>query len=774
MERAESSHIAATVAEFRGSSLKRPIVLSGGALRLTLEADGEVSSLHSGKETRFLFGKQSIHLFKFQAGIRVPARKEDFSITVTPFEATFRTRVFNCIDLSQVARLHSGESSGYVRALKLANTGQEPIRVLILSSNDPTAVNFGPWEEPGTIGVNAFNRGDHVAIDEVADGTGVRVIGAMPAPRITFMTRDVTRVAELLQRGDLPDSTAGMTGQLMILTLHEVELKPMASSEITFVSMYHASRLEEAVSTFNRVVVKPDLVQTPASRAILLSSDQALANAFRWSSAGVESLDSQPEMLDRLDSLPGAWTISPSICLDILNQAKRLLSKKGFLPHSSDSTKEGVLESSLFVLYGSRFLRTAADKKLAKSLYPALKKCAGYLVQKSNSGLIRADPTRPSGWRRRLVISFPSGATSEVNLTVAAALREFAALARESGKGAEAARFREASDGLLSSVRSSLFDHQTGALALNLDSRDRLHREQTIDQAVGLCRMPYDANICGSVVHRLLEKDFETGYGPRVVPSSNEVYFNGSYLEGQLGGYWPRAALAHALLAFSAGFPIIGSRILAGFSKLVTQEALKMGSAPGMIPEWVDVERRRSHGEGTDSVAASRLIECVVTGEIGMSLTEAGAVLRPTDSPETKWLLLLNAWFGEETTTLITRKNRRALVLTTARNASMENRLKMDSFESIEVSSPELFAGQFVDPGQVVCVLNPTGVPHSCSVNFPLRDPVLERHLAADLQEFDPITGEWFKVERTKILPRMRLQTNVEPLGCRVFRLTSP
>ncbi len=774
MERAESSHPAARAAEFRGFALKRPINLTCGAIRLTLEADGEASSLYSGKERRFLFGKQSIHLFKLQAGIRVPARKEDSCITVTPFVATFRTRVFGCIDISQTMRPHFGDTAGYVRSLMLTNTGQEPIRIIILSSNDPTAVNFGPWEKSGTIGVNAFNRGDHVAIDEVADGTGVRVMGARPAPRITFMTRDVSKVAELLQRGDLPDSTAGMTGQLIVMTLHEIELQPMRSSEIIFVSMYHGSRLEVAVSAFNRVVEKPDLVQTPGSRAILLSSDQALANAFSWSSAAVQSLDSQPEMLERLDSLPGAWAISPSIGLGVLNQAKQLLSKKGFLQHSSDSTKEGVLESSLFVLYGSRFLRTAADKKLAKSLYPALKKCAEYLAQKSTNGLVQADPTRPSGWRRRLLIGFPSGATSELNLTVAAALREFSSLARQSGKGGEAARFREASDGLLSSVRSNLLDHQTGALALNLDSRGRLHREQTIDQAVGLCRMPYDANICGSVVHRLLEKDFETGYGPRTVPSSNEVYFNGSYLSGQLGGYWPRAALAHALLAFSAGFPIIGSRTLAGFSKLVTQEALKMGSAPGVIPEWVDIESRRSHGDGTDSVAASRLIECVLVGEIGMNLTENGGDLRPPDSADTKWLLLQNAWFGEEATTLITRRNRRALVLTTARRGSAEKCLKMDSFETVEVSSSELFAGQFVDPGQIVCILNPTGVPHSCTVNFPLRDPVLGRHLTADLQEFDPITGEWFKVERTKILPKMRLQTNVEALGCRVFRLNSP
>jgi hypothetical protein len=740
---------------------------------LTLEGDGETVSLYSGVERRLLFGKQSIRLFKFQSGIRVPSRNEESAITLTPYAATFRTRVFGCVDVSQTARLHCGDSAGYVRTLKLVNNGGEPIRLLTLSLNDPTAVNYGPWEEPGTIGVNAFNRGDHVAIDEVADGTGVRVIGVRPAPRTIFMTRDLGRVEELLRRGDLPGSTAGMTGQLVIATLHEVELQPTASSELVFVSMYHGTRLEDAVSSFNKVVQNPSLVQTPTSRTILLSSDAALDNTFSWSAAALQSLDAQSELLDRLDSLPGAWTISPGVALAVLNQAKQLLSRTGFLPRIRDSTKEGILESSLFVLYGSRFLRMAADKKLSKSLYPALKKCAAYLAERSRTGLIREDPRAPGGWRRRVVEGFPSGSTSEVNLTVAAALTEFSHLARQSGKGAESARFREASDGLTTSVRSKLVD-QAGTLSLNLDSRGRLHREQTIDQAVALYRMPYDANVCGSVVHRLLERDFETGYGPRTVPSSNEVYFNGSYLAGQLGGYWPRGALAYASLAFGAGFPTIGSRVLAACTKLASTGALTMGSPPGALPEWVDIEGKRFHGDGVDPVAASRFIECVVAGEIGINLTEAGVELHPPLATETKWLLLQNAWLGEEGTTFVARKGTSVLVLTTAKKASEKNCLKMGRFEDIEVSSSDLFAGQFVDPGQVVCVLNPTRVTHSCSVNFPLRDPSLAKHLTADQQEFDPVTGEWFNLERARILPRMLIETSVEPLGFRVYRLSAP
>ena len=134
----------------------------------------------------------------------------------------------------------------------------------------------------------------------------------------------------------------------------------------------------------------------------------------------------------------------------------------------------------------------------------------------------------------------------------------------------------------------------------------------------------------------------------------------------------------------------------------------------------------------------------------------------------------MNAWFGEEAITLIARNGRKALVLTTAKKAVTTNSVKMDRFENVEVSTSDLVAGQFIGPGQVLCVLNATGVLHSCSVSFPLRDPSLGKHLAADLQEFDPLTGHWFNVERTRILPLMQLKTSVEPFGWRVFRLVPP
>ena len=141
---------------------------------------------------------------------------------------------------------------------------------------------------------------------------------------------------------------------------------------------------------------------------------------------------------------------------------------------------------------------------------------------------------------------------------------------------------------------------------------------------MGLSFCSPDQNLASSVVHRLLEKDFETGYGPRTVAGSNNLYFSPSYGEGQLGGYWTRAALSHAILAFLTGYPSIGSAQLEKVARLVHLDVERLGGMPGEIPYWIDTERRQIVGSGSDPVAASRFIEAVVFGEAGLSLGSQG------------------------------------------------------------------------------------------------------------------------------------------------------
>ena len=140
----------------------------------------------------------------------------------------------------------------------------------------------------------------------------------------------------------------------------------------------------------------------------------------------------------------------------------------------------------------------------------------------------------------------------------------------------------------------TLKDAESGSLALNLDPKGRLHKEMTADQAVALSYNPIDHNLASSVIHRLLEKDFETGFGPRTVPTTNALYYSPTYGDGQLGGYWTRASLAHALLAYSSGYPSIAGLQLEKVSRLMHSECEKHGRRPRRVP-LLDGPREEDH-----------------------------------------------------------------------------------------------------------------------------------------------------------------------------------
>jgi hypothetical protein len=112
------------------------------------------------------------------------------------------------------------------------------------------------------------------------------------------------------------------------------------------------------------------------------------------------------------------------------------------------------------------------------------------------------------------------------------------------GKGEDAAQFREKSELIVDSLGKRLIDER-GFLGLSFDQSGRLKTDETLDMVVSCYRNPALRSAASSGVHRMLEKDFETGFGPRTVAGSNNLYYSSSYGEGQLGGYWTRADSPH-------------------------------------------------------------------------------------------------------------------------------------------------------------------------------------------------------------------------------------
>ncbi len=748
---------------------KRPITISKRYLKARLDPEGDLLWAFSEKEGRLLFGRESFQVHKVQAGVRVRGSKRECKVRLAPDSVEYFSRPFDSIRLSEAFETVTGDSTALIRRIRISNLAHESIRLVVTTLNDPTTINFrGETDPPGAIGVNAFNRGDHVAMDDLGDDAGARVIGSTPTPRAIYMTRDRLKALEILERGEIPESTAGMSGPVIILTQHQLDIAPQGSEDLVFLSIYDPSRLEGALSTFNEIVsMRGRLPKTQRlPEPFIASSSGDLSFALPWAAAALNSLEGESDLLDRLETIVSLSFVNPGDCSRVLAQAKATQFKNGSLPHSLDGTREGVLETALFLMHASLFFILSGDKRQVRSSYTALKRASSYLIQSSRSGLIHTDSSLPQGWRRHLRVGYPKGVLTEVNLTAAKALLEFSSLASFFGKGPDSARAREAGARLLDALVDKLVEPDSGNLALGVDERGRLRRDDSIDQVIACYRLAFDRNISSSLVRRFLEKDFETGFGPRTVPTSSLLFANGSYMEGQIGGYWTRAALAHAILSYRAGYPGIGSAQLLKVSKLVRGA---LGGLPGEFPHWLDPESGTLHGDGSDIVAASRLVEAVVYGELGLS---DDRILRPPRGSELKWLLVSDLWFGEKSAVFVGREGGKVQVAATSGKIKADVAISCQKFEHLDSSNSQVVAVQFTDPGQVMCTGNLSDHASSGTITVPLRDPPLLSQLFGSIEKLDPSSGRWVGRTSIKLLEKMRINVDLPARGWEMLRIS--
>jgi len=740
----------------------------GHYLKARLDPEGDLLSTFSARAGRLIFGRDSLHVFKLDSGVRIRGSKRQPKVTISPSALRVDSRPFESIHVSQTFELLPGDSAAILRRVRLANLGGDPVRLAVLSLHDPTSVNFrGASDPPGSIGVNAFNRGDHVAMDELGTDTGARVIGSAPSPRSIYMTKDKTRALELLGKGELPDSTDGISGPIMILMQSELGISPRGFADITIVSAFNSEHLEAATSTFRVLISDAGRgVRQADSRVFFQSSNQDLNLAFAWAVSAVNSAEGESNLLEKIEVLPSLSLVNPELCARTLAQIKTLQRRNGSLPHSEEMSREGILETALFLAHGSRYLRFLSEKAV-RAQYSALRRAAEYLIEVSSSGPIRTDSSLVQGWRRHLKVGYPRGVLSEVNLTVAGALHEFGRLATLLRRGSDASRARKGSDLLIAGIKERLVESDSGKLVLNIDDRGRIHREETADQLVGLMRFQIDHKLASSIVHRLLKADFETGYGPRTIPKSSLVFVNGSYLQGQAGGYWTRAALAHALLCYHSGYPGIGSTQLGKVSKLALGALF---GVPGQFPYWIDPENHDSCVEGSDPVAASRFIECLVHGELGLS--EEG--LRPPKVTPVNWLFISNLSLGDRMALFVGRHEHQVMVASTSTRLAEGTGSIYQRFEQLDSSNHKVVGGQFIGTGQLICLGNLSSLPSSSTLAVPLRDASMSRHLTASLQEFDPGIGRWIERPAVRVLERMTFTVVVQANSWRILKLCSP
>jgi hypothetical protein len=690
-------------------------------------------------------------------------------LKLSPSVCSYHGRIFGAVETLQTLEASPSSSEGFTRKVWLRNGGDSPIRIRTICISDPAAAHFrDPYAGWGSLGVNAFNRESHVVLDEISEPHPARVVGSNPSPLKLYLTTDKLKATELLQAGELPEPTAGMSGQVIVLALHDLSLAPGESKEILFASLYSPSRLEDVLSSFGKLGAS----RPPAAKGDLqLScSSPRVSEAFGWACASLEGARFEPDLLERMEVLRGLTYIKPDSMKETTEGLRGLVGKSGLVPHSLEPLKPGVLESSLMLSAASRFLTFAGDRRAARPHYPVLRKVGLALMGASRGDAIVLDPSLPQGWRRRIRSGYPSGEVPEVSLAVSSALLELSSLSRLLGKGEDAAKFRERAELIVDGVGKRLIDER-GFLCLSVDPDGRMRSDETLDMAVSQFRNPSIRSVGSSTVHRLLEKDFETGFGPRTVPTTNRMYFNGAYGEGQLGGFWTRGALALACLSYGVGLPGIGGLALEKVSRLVLEESLKFGGAPGEFPYWVDLDGRDAHPGKSDPVAAARFVQTIVEGELGFSPNPP--ILRPPPLSNLRWVLARDIWTGEKTSIFVGRAAGRVFAMAACQKTSIDGGHRLSRCDPVEVSPRSIQGISFNGPGQTVCLGNTSQVPVRAQVSFAARSAGLARRLNTPLEEFEPKSCAWNKVGSLRVAPTMTFDASVPQGDWRVFRVSA-
>jgi hypothetical protein len=386
---------------------------------------------------------------------------------------------------------------------------------------------------------------------------------------------------------------------------------------------------------------------------------------------------------------------------------------------------------------------------------------------------VQTDPSLPQGWRRHLGSGFPTGEIPEVSLAVAGALADASQVARMVSKSDDAGRFRERAEMISDRVGKKLLDDR-GFLGLCRDSAGRLRNDETIDWAVAAYRHPFMTSAEQAAAHRLLEKDFDTPYGPRCVPNSNQVYFNRAYGQGQLGGVWTRAVLAHALVCYRAGLSGIGSLTLRKVAKLVAEDAPRLGTSPGEFPEWVNVDSGEAHSEGGDPVAAARFIETLLEGELGLPSGAERPSFSPAPSSGLGWVMVSDIWLGEPASAFLGRASGVPHFFYAGSRVDSRTGLKFAKSERLDVGVRGVYGVTFHTPGQIVCLGNSTASLVRLTVNFSPRAADLTKHLTTALEAYDPSKGSWSKIGSLRVSPTTSFEASIDPNGWKVFRVSTP
>lgn len=718
----------------------RDFTVESKHFRAKLESSGKCLYLYSKKEERNVFGQSFLLLFKIKAGVAIPIRPGLSFIELNPSNVSLESSSDEIYRVKQ--KLYISRSGSLVRRLTFSNGSESSVLVKALFYFDPCSVHFsGSKDESGAVGVNAFNRGTHVVMDEVFSGS-VRVAGSSKAPSRIYMTNDKQVLEKIVSTASVPDSTVGISSQPIVIFENSLEVRPYSSEDIVYSLVYSPSGIEDALAKYASSFAD----QPYECHMKFFCSQKELEDSFNYAVARLEGQQFFRDSLELAECLSVKLNLEPEESENLIEYLKSITAKEGYIPHSLDSRYPGILETSLVLGSVCNFLQ-AKDKRQIRKHLKWLKSLALFLSKNTESSLIGNE--LPQGWRRALRYGLPSRIVPEVLLAASSALSSFSNLLMRVGKPEDSALFMEHSKLIAQKVLESA--DESGRIPLFISKEEERHWDETIDQSVACYRNLVNSKVCSYAFTRATSEDFETGFGPRTVPTSNKSYFHPSAALGQIGGYWTRAALAHCILGYKLGLSWVSSSELLSISRMVSREVTGFGGNVGEIPYAIDFESKNVIGEGTDPVAAARLIEAVLLCELGLQHGQP----RPPEKSKVEWMLVDGLKDEFCSSIFLSRYGSKCYFVVAGSAQSFDG--KVYSQCKIERNDASVVAGSFYGNGQVLFAASREGKRINTECELSLLDSSLIGVGKLCLEFLDPERSSWYEVKKLSLSSSIRV-----------------
>lgn len=296
----------------------------------------------------------------------------------------------------------------------------------------------------------------------------------------------------------------------------------------------------------------------------------------------------------------------------------------------------------LFVLAVWHHALATGDRAFLEEFYePARRAVEQLLNNRDERGLVwcTADGTGARGivgWRNVIKDYRISGATTELNSEVFAALQKIAELAGMLDRDHDMQRYQREAKTLREAIETHLRNPENGLYYLNIDVDGRARSQVTADLVFPVIFGVADEKTSIRIVERLRANDFWTNAGVRTVPR-NAPEYGPTHGYGLLGGVWVAVTFWYAFAA-SRFIPDIMLEALRQTFAHYAREPRATNTVPGQFSEWLHGETLVNEGMMLSPWFPPRYLWAAIEGACGLTPSPDGVRIDPNLPPDWCWL----------------------------------------------------------------------------------------------------------------------------------------